>query len=379
MLNLLIGIIGISALAHFGSISLLQRMVDPEEKKIRTRIEQRISKQLEDQQVAKVIATITNSSQQKDAGPFLNPRLVWEGGESEKPENAIAIPGPIVEQLKMWGIDFMSHASEVEFANLDFTWMTKLHDFDFWDLDQSGPLAEYEPKAADALLAAPLPRWSPYNWAKLRLMKSVADNSTTQALLDIRQLVSLLFSSERHPASLQAISVLRIVELALPTLTKNDPTFSSEWVKFSFSDLERTRRAIGSLPDYLGPLAPMEVRNQVLSDGAMLGICGAIFEVTSVAYANWLFEEEYKSIIDSELAKASSCRLTLLKRIIAQPFSLQHESNFLDQASKDTGIPRFLLVVAFKVPKYRQTIGKLMTTLATPDYLSSIERSASKF
>jgi hypothetical protein len=184
-----------------------------------------------------------------------------------------------------------------------------------------------------------------------------------------------LFSSERQINSILALGVLHVERLAFPVLVKSDPSISHEWIPFTESDIERARKTIANLPVFLGFLAPTAVRERMLSDGKVLGLCGAMFDMAALAYETPLFEEEYKPMIEAQLAKAQSCRLSMLKRLMARQDLSRHES-MIDRVSVQFGIPRVLVGLAFFVPSYRQTVGRLITVITSPVTSLSADRTS---
>jgi len=95
----------------------------------------------------------------KDAGPFLNRRVPWQIFNPRDIENPyknieinkeglvidppLSLPKTITQKLMDWGDDWMKHHREIDFEQLDFSWMSRLHAYTYWNIDKDSPRSDF--------------------------------------------------------------------------------------------------------------------------------------------------------------------------------------------------------------------------------------------
>jgi hypothetical protein len=142
---------------------------------------------------------------QKDAAEFLNPIVSWSA-QGEEISGKLRLSDEIKKKL-LTAKKVAELNVDWKKINLDFSWFAKLHEYDHWNFDNSGPLYG---KDKDYIISlAPIPDYVELtNWAELRLLKGRDDHDLATAFKDVEHLARLVFSNESLVSSMTTIALL---------------------------------------------------------------------------------------------------------------------------------------------------------------------------
>jgi len=183
------------------------------------------------------------SKGEKDAGPFLNNLVYFDNFGPSK----IDLPNGLETHLK--DKNWIALEPDFKELNLDFSWMEKLHEYDYWAPDANNPHFKAEDKPL--LFAIPLPGYMELtNWAKLRLIHGRKTGTMQKALSDVRQLARLIYTNDYLVSSMVAIALLRH-EAAF--VQNYNPKIFGNWKTIPIDVLSHAKRYHWALPEMVDP------------------------------------------------------------------------------------------------------------------------------
>ncbi len=153
----------------------------------------------------------------RDASSFLTVRVGWEP-RSGRPNGLLQLPEPLRAKLRAAGDDWPAAVRDDDLVGLDFSWMTRLHEFDHWNVMAEGPLRE---SRENDFYAAPIPNLiEPLLWTRLRFARAMRVGDFTAASADVHQLVALLRSSNILIADMMGVAILSAERVGLEAALK---------------------------------------------------------------------------------------------------------------------------------------------------------------
>ena len=280
--------------------------------------------------VSKVKAFTPQAPKNRDAALYLASRVDWEGGTI----GSLHLPKSLTDRMasRAW-VTF----KPVDYAGLDFTWMTELLEFDTWSMSKTGPLRDLK---ITNFYEAPIPNFvSLQQWSKLRLVKGIAENDLARASLEVRHLADLCGSTTILIGEMIRAAILGIerslyeglgqpVPKALPT--------ADEALAF--------RRTTFASMYFLYPGVPKSVREKAIACSASR--CSAITEALSISASaraaapeaqenlEWLMEQHPCDVALAEsISRSPPVNDDALARQVEEAVSLD------DLLSYDAGVP----------------------------------------
>lgn len=261
-------------------------------------IEKHRDRFLEDERILSAESFFAFPGKERDAGNYLNWRVKWEDSENRlgaRIEAAAASPKielskEMSDRVRHWGKEWLGHSAEARSLALDFAWMNELHKFDHWDAYETGPLHEYlaSPGVKATPWSIPIPRYGVFqDYAKLRLLRGIANGDLLSALRDTRQLARLLYSNEILVGGLVAVNILGFERAAYEYGLAHRMIKLDQWQPLSADNLIRAKRAIYSFGEIFSPWVDAGLMERVF-DGktATAGMCIAISEQLPAAALN---------------------------------------------------------------------------------------------
>jgi hypothetical protein len=274
---------------------------------------------LEDQQLARTYPVLAPAPRARDAGPFLNARIGWDIDPKRLAAWRERLPGSVrsltldsalVDEIPK---DWVKSPPSL-WQQLDFSWMAALSPFDHWDVESNSPWTE-EPHGSwpngFPLLHELVP------WAKLRLAKGVATRDFAGAESEVEHLGALLLSTETTLGASIGLQVLALVREAADSGEAANRTGTHAGI--DAVTRAQAFRATMAAQAFLRDEAPETYRRDV--ERIVVGRCAALNEALRAALAlrgavgpgngpvHW---------IRLDGGFASSCRLSLVRRAVAQ-------------------------------------------------------------
>lgn len=292
----------------------------------------------------------------RDAGLMFSAKLGWE-----KRLNAKAVPGslrlPDGLERKFAASGFM----EISLNDLgaavrtDTSFLTRLADFDRWELvDNGGPLLK------DAKLnaaEAPLPDFAKLSLvARLHLRRAVISDRLVRSAADVRHAARLAFSTENLIGQLNALDLLTIERRAWEWAQKHKVN-TAGWTPIDEETITRARRALRTAPAFFSPMAQEETTQRALACD-QVARCSGLTEVVAVsAGLETLLREPWKARHSSVLERVSRaddrCSFALARYWSIRPM---------------------VDVTAARLSRNQEVIaGGMMSTAATADYVPVLQ------
>ncbi len=311
------------------------------------------------------------AAQEKDAGPFLNPRLIWEPesttatlsksrmtkseiefSEVDVPpvddsrteaslvtstESSVVnprsfiVPRELAADVLRYRADWMRHyASLLKNRKLDFSLLKNLSQYDYWDLEKQSPI---DVLINDGRLIPPdfLPAPGTLNllvMVKLRLALGAQKKEPLTALHEVRSLAQLLLTTENLHLMLSGLSLLDTERIALNYYHEHGLVSEDAWQPISRTITRRASRAINATRGYLKVWTDPKILNEFfLNAKEPIGFCAAvnqelpkILALRSRLEPQWPFERRYQApyvLIDQITERAfATCRLRYVKKMI---------------------------------------------------------------
>lgn len=322
---------------------------------------------LADQEWAATLPLPPARAGDRDAGPFLNPRLRWFGRDAVLAAFRASIPAGTpslaldAARTKAVPADWWA-AAPSSWEGLDFGWMAALSGFDRWDLEAGGPRPEGEP------------RWDPpspdlsgvVTWAKLRLAKGLASGEPAAAAAEVAELARLLMSTESRIALILGVRLLTLNERA----RLQAGAAPGAWSALDADAEARLRRASDASVAYF--LAGVPERYAADAGRIGFGRCAAIQEALTIEeLLRPLLADahpaEYARVARA-LEAAPACRLGTLRRAWASAPRAPGRSELCgSRAGVSDRLACELEVVVMRVPPLRALYGEFMWASAAPD------------
>lgn len=243
----------------------------------------------------------------RDAGPLFSQRirrLKVTAKEAEPAMPALGLAAGTHEAI----VDDWRHAAPSLWANVDFSWMATLGDFDYWDLEALGPA----PLAGVSI--APVPNLVDVgDWVRLRLAKGLHDGDLPRAQSEVRELARLLLTTEDLGTILVGASFLGTAASARTPEVFEGPVTREDRLRMSRATFATFAFTIVGAPEEAEPDFK-DIR---------FGRCVALHDAVMLALPlrSGLSEARLRdvAVLGRLLAEAPECRLRSLRRKWAAP------------------------------------------------------------
>jgi hypothetical protein len=261
----------------------------------------------------------------RDAGPYLNPRVGWNGTQepiaryqAAHPGALLVVPQPLVKKLVELGDHWPEHVSDPEVAAIDTSWLAGLAGYDHWDWETDSPSA----LDGGIGVAAPRPEFGKLaTYAKLRLMQGLAKGDAKTAAREVRQLARLLTSTELITGHSFAALLLGMERAAHDRLLAVEGAAAVEgWTPPTPDQQKLVSRVPWGIAAVLAPIAPAAEAEPVLrAPPGAFGRCAGLAEAGGIAaFSRAYFDDgtlgdRFQAIDRALKDSASSCRLRRLR------------------------------------------------------------------
>lgn len=355
---------------------------------------------LEDQASAqKFLDSPSLRTQHKDAGPYLNPRVRWDGPKEgvfpamDQAMNAfklrtqkthpqeLKIPDPVWNLLQKAGASFILRAGEIDFKKIPLEWFSHLDAFDGWDIFSTGPLSDLQLEATDPRpfqmgWVLPQPKFRDFQvWAKLRLMKGIQEKNFNRAQNEVRQFGRLLLTTQSLFGNLAALAVFQAEIDAVRHLDGVRPALYSHAL-YSIEQLRTLRRTLIAFGSFIHPWVSVEKLYEIKSK-ASVGYCSALVEAFQSALISRALTlasyPTYYSWLGNEFQKGAPCRLSAFQELWKYgPLQdeLYWKTVMLENSSpgQASTLP-FATYLTEKTPLLKAWVGQWYLAITVPSYL----------
>lgn len=222
------------------------------------------------------------SSITRDAGSFLNARLVWSplpAGSRRASAQVQLVPVSVREELLRLRGEWLEKAFKTRQWKFDLRFFNNLRNYDFWDLEVDSPISDLI--AADLFIPPsqlPIPEVADLiAAAKLRLMVGALTGEAVPALTDVRELARLMLTTENMQMVLAALAILDEERSAYRFYVDNNQLPTSSWLPIDRNITRRARRAMKAARSYMHIWTPEEIINSIFLKTRDLppGFCAA--------------------------------------------------------------------------------------------------------
>lgn len=260
------------------------------------------------------------SSASSDAGPFLNPRVSWNGPHAKEPLlKDLHLAADLTAEIDAWKDTWMEHADDKRLVTLDFSWMRNLHRFDHWDIHKTCTGCIDSGIETLDVFSYRVPNYKNLrHWAKLRLLKGLKDKDLWQAARDVRQLARLLVSQEVLISAIASQGFYKLELSIFDFAKKQRLTTPAEWQPLSKETLDKSFRVCATVSRLFTPLGSQEVFDAIfkskehfyckcngMAEGMTLGILLG-------AKARKVYPTRFSSLT-AVIEQTPECRLTKLR------------------------------------------------------------------
>jgi len=320
---------------------------------------------LEDERFAATLPILAWRAGDRDASLVIAPRVGWividpktlESYRRALPEDArgLELDAGLVKKIdKDW-----LNVDPALWVGLDFTWMRRLADYDYWDLDRHN----LAPSPPGYLYGASPDLEKLSAWAKLRLARGLHDGDPATAIREVEQLARLCTTTEETDVIAVGLSLLpladkvreRAVSLQRGAGDLGKPLREGDWA--------RLHRALWAA------IAHAELRASAAYDGdwgeIAVGRCAALAWTMGMALPERPFlldsyRAEYEHL-GRLLAASPECRLPRLRKLWAQP-------DFPDIVASLEGTSWPMRAVIRWVPAVRTLFGEMLVAISEQDW-----------
>lgn len=324
----------------------------------------------------------------RDAGPSLNAGVPWQRdaqGDVAAQKAALtdwdairAAWDPFEKSLDKDSPWWRTPKSTLDASTLDLSWMSRLSEYDCWDLDRSGPREALTPKTFNELILLPSPNYSPLLKAgKLRIIQGVQQGEAGKAIKEVHDLGRLLLTTEDTIGVTIGELMIISASKAVSDLEREGVGLSEvpRWDDEDIAALERMSPFTWTA--YLRLMTPARHRGTIELDfndapGVQAyGRCAGVNESLRTAIIlRGMLDEEAFLWMDGVLER-SPCRLDMLRRIWDEPgVRLENDSRAFCQADVETAedcpypSPRWLPSML------KESLGMVLGSIAQPNAFS---------
>jgi hypothetical protein len=316
----------------------------------------------------------------RDAGPFLNPRVPWSGSGGALDAWRRALP-PDAPSLALGEARARSIPKEwwktppETWSGLDFGWMAALGAYDRWDLDAASPRAggdfrHWDPPIPDfGTLAA---------WSRLRLAKGLADGRPAEAAAEVADVARLLLTTEHLLGVMSGIQILTLSDRA----REEAGAPPGAWPGLDPATAAAARRAAQGAVTFFR----LDTPDRFAGDASRIAFarCAAIEEGLRVE----LFvrpvlgpaRPEAFARLGRALGEARDCRLTRLRRAWLESadhaWGREEVCGEAAPAGPTGPLACEVQLLALRLPPVRSLYGAWLTAIGGPDWLAGYERPA---
>lgn len=309
----------------------------------------------------------------KDAGPFLNQLVYFDGYGPSK----INLPKDLERNLK----DKNWVALEPDFKSLalDFTWMEKLHQYDFWAPDMNNPYFKAEDRPL--LYGLPMPGYMELtNWAKLRLIHGRKTQTMQKALSDVRHLARLIYTNDYLVSSMVAIALLRHEATFVQNYNRK---IMGDWKTIPLEVLSRAKRYLWGIAEMVDPRISDETYErfaggnvgqcQMISEGMMENLIIRDHLPSTYPKALKRFDETVKNSL-------KFCRKSIVHLMWGDPDwkvsgkNVDYEKSLVKPENESDWKWKILMIH----PRVEEYYAFHMLTFSAPNYLRLYQESAPK-
>jgi len=319
---------------------------------------------LEDQRFAARLPILAHRAGNRDASLVIGPRVGWivvdpqtrDRYQGSLPPSArgLELDAGLVEKI---GKHWLEVAPAI-WANLDFTWMSRLADYDYWDLDRFSP----EP-FPPGYLHGPAPDFGKLAaWAKLRLAKGLHGDPVS-AIREVEQLARLCSTAEETGVIAMGLSLLRLADKARDRAASLRHVARDLGRPLDQTEGARLHRALW------GAIAHTELRASTAYDAdwnqIAIGRCAALAHAMGPALLErplllHSYRAEYERL-GRLLASSPECRLRRLRKLWAQP-------DHADIAASLEGTSWPMRLAIRWVPSVRTLFGEILLAISEQDW-----------
>lgn len=319
---------------------------------------------LEDRAVVEKENFFRGSLGQKDAGPYLNPLVHWDGQGPSK----IQLPKEVEEKLR--DKDWVAYEPDFNTLTLDFTWMEKLHEYDHWGSDQNNSFINMAQRPQ--FQSVPFPGYMELtNWAKLRLIHGRKTKTMLKALADVRHLARLIFTNDYLVSSMVAVAILRHEGKFVQNYNK---LISAGWVTIPDDVLVRAKRYFWSMAENVDPRLSDKTYQRFSGD--IVGKCQMISEgmMKNIIIRDHLpkvYPEVVKRFDETLKSSLTGCRKSLVHFMWSDPewkvFGRQPDyKKSLVKPENESEMKWNVLMIS---PRINEYFALTMLTVSSPNYL----------
>lgn len=370
--------------AFFGLTFYLERITAEALLEANARKDQYEKDFFEDQKILSEIEFFGSlPTNKKDAGEFLNPRIVWEPRHHSPDWPEIELPRAAEKILLQVGPVKRRPWVELdspELERVDLSWMNNLHAYDHWDLFASGVgPAHTHMKFRRNPFTVPTPSFRDFShFAKLRLLRGLRTQQPLAAFRDVRQLAKLVYSTETLVGAMVGISILGMERDAYSEALKRGFLKAGDWQPISEELQLRARRSLFGMAAWVNPTRTGDQNLALLQrPHSKSGICGAVNEY----YGMFFYVEKFYrgqaplepaarsslSAADSLLGEANGCRATYV-RSLRQNGGGSNEEDPLWSSSPTQLAWNLMHRYGHHIPYLRRVIGNQMISFASGRY-----------
>lgn len=359
-----VGVGVLSALGIGGVEYLGQTRIDPVIKEYRGVQAAFLGQFEEDQEFLRRIPIFSSSQQAtKDAGGFLNQRVIWTPEMPGQEQFAVRLPSELSEEILRYKNDWLRHHSRLlRNRKVDLSWFNEISKFDYWDLESNSPqgkLIELQSYISPENLPIP-DAIELLTLAKLRLAVGADEKKPLQALQHLRQLATLLLTTESIHMYTTALGVLDIERRGYQYFLDTEMMKEDDWEVIPRNITRRASRALWAARGYFHVWTDTRLLERIfLNQREPIGFCAAINEAAPrelalrPLFARTLpFERDLDlplATLDRVMKRADdTCRLKYL--------TVMRNEGLLQ---KEKGVPGFLTVL----PYSRKIFGLRIATL----------------
>lgn len=318
---------------------------------------------------------------ERDAGPYLNPLIAWDGNSVRGSRPEIVVPPSVQRSLHLANLKGKSNWLDLldpALDRVDVSWMQKLETFDHWDLTtgRDNVVRAYL-QEGNSLSSMPMPDlMSLQDMARLRLRKGYLEKKPLAALKEVRKLAELIYSNETLISSMVARGIVGGIERqAYDRFVADGLLPATVWKPISKEDDLRARRALYAISGWLTfDNDPSQIRKILSKPHPQLGLCGGLM---GMAYGDSLSREflepslpferdysEYFALTKELLNGKFGCRLSMAK------INAQHPSQPEMVYSGDLTalLQNFVGAYGYHIPYLRRAYVAMLWQIAIPNF-----------
>lgn len=320
---------------------------------------------------------------ERDAAPFLNPRIKWDRLEQAVGATPASWATDDYESLSRTvtkyskGVGWLDHPEVT--SGYDVSFLADLAHYDHWDWQASDPyLAHYKENPDESGIISPLPNFIPFNRiARVRLAQGYTNGDLPAAMREVEQLAMLVGSTDTLIGAMVATAILKSEQQVYDRALTEGRIAPDPRHRWTATDVETLKHATKASTAVFEGAASPEFAVRLAAHDELPGVCAGLAEAINltmltrdVAESRWPGELDLSAsakAISGSLA-VSPCQIPHARAVWARPELSAMWRNGISEVMRHDDVLREPWEQVMSLPYLRQPALAQVLVVVAPNF-----------